>query len=321
MNGLYIKLIIFYLLIVFGFFIGKIFHSYHNYIRKFLSLLLLYFCTPLIIFFSFFVSNILLNPPTIFLIILSQFVLFSLSQIIVYFGFLKNRVSKENKRIGSLLALVAYPNAILFPLPIVISLFNTEYTSVLVIFSIAAILTRNTIYTYQCIIFGDNKNLDLKERLKEILTFPPFLSLLISLFLFVIAPPLNQTILVNLNDFISGLVSIFGPILIGVLLVNVNFQKIRKFKNDFIIVLFFRVVFSLGLFMILSHFLIFPLETRKNILIIILLVYTSPPAVTNTTYAENFKLDKDFTAFSVFAITILAIFYVPLILLLGFFIF
>ena len=88
-------------------------------------------------------------------------------------------------------------------------------------------------------------------------------------------------------------------------------------NKDFIIVLFIRVGFSFILFLILAQFLKFPPETSQIILIILMLLFVDPPAVSSVAYAEYFELDYEFSGFCVFTITIMAIVYVPLFILFG----
>ena len=317
MIDLFIALLTFYLLIIVGYIFGRFFKRYNEKIRRSLSFILLFILSPPLILLAFLLPNQSLNSTVISAVIVFQLILVSSTQFIAYLFFLRKREEEQNQRKGSILSLVAFPNAFLFPLPIILSLFGSEYIIILVIFSLSALVLRSTLLTYQCIYYGKENLKTFKQNLKEMLTFPPTITLIISVILNIFGIRLNQVYFLTINTLISRITSVIGAIFIGVLLVNINFTKIRIFQKDFSIVFFIRVVFSLFLFIIIIRFLTFLSELGQIILVILLLLYVNPPAVTNISYAEYFQLDHDFSAFCVFTITILAIIYIPLIIILG----
>lgn len=321
MNDFVISLAIFYIEIIIGILIGKTFKSYNKNLREGLSFILIYILTPPIIFFSFFLTSISLNLSIILLIIFLELFLVFSTQLIAYLFFLRKRKKESNKRSGSILMLVAFPNAMLFPLPIVLSLFGSDFILILVIFSLSAMIVRATWLTYMCIYFGEGSESDLKSNIKKLFLFPPTFTLIICSFLLLFDLNFRYPLLYLIDDVASGLVSILGAILIGVLIVNVHLEKIKDYRRDFLLVIAIRVIFSLGLFLILTELINFSLKIRGEILIILLLLFVNPPAVSNTAYAQIFKLDEEFTAFSVIVITLLALIYVPLILFFGFVLF
>jgi predicted permease len=235
---------------------------------------------------------------------------------------LRKKGKEENQRKGSILSLIAFPNAFLFPLPIVLSLFGPKYIVILIIFSLSAQVLRSTLLTYQCIYFG-KKMKTYVQNLKELITFPPTIALIISVILNLLGIRLNQEIYITINEILSRITSMLGAFIIGLLLVNFDFSKFREFiiDQDFIMVLLIRVLFSFILFLVLSQFLLFPPETSHIILIILMLLFVDPPAVSNVAYAEFFELDYEFSGFCVFTITIMAIIYIPLFILLGLWLF
>ncbi|MHA1146856.1 MAG: hypothetical protein ACTSR8_01270 [Promethearchaeota archaeon] len=212
---------------------------------------------------------------------------------------------------------VSQPNAMLFPLPIVLSIFGSEYIIILVIFALMTILHRGTWLTYLCIKYGGKKGLSYKDGIRRFFTFPPTLAIIVSIVLLTLNIKVDSKICIQISDFLSIMATIIGALIIGFLLVNLKFNSIKEFKKDFGFVLIVRVFFSFVLFFILIQIFIFPIDIRTPILVILLLVFVDPPAVSNTVYAEYFELDKEFTAFCTIMITLLAIIYVPLILLLG----
>ncbi len=317
MSDLFTTLSIFYLIIFCGFIFGRIFKKHNQQIRKTISSILLFIITPPLIFFAFFLSEISLNILIVLNIIIFQIILVFTSQFITYFIFLRKRKNDQKKRSGAILNLVAFPNAMIFPLPIVLSLFGTDYVIILVIFSLIAMILRSTWATYLNIYFGAKKEQTVKENFKKMIAFPPTLTLIACVILKGFNLTFNEEILAIIRDCISYSGTLLGAILIGVLIVNINFNKVKSFKKDFFIVLIIRLGFSFFLFLFLGLFLTFPPDMSKITLTILLLLYIDPPAITNTTYAEYFELDKEFSAFCVITITILAIFYIPLIIMLG----
>ena len=321
MIELFIALLTFYFLIFIGYIFGRFFKKNNEELRKYLSSILLFILAPPLILLAFLLPNESLNSSIILFIIVFQLILVFSTQLVAFFFFLRKRNDEENQRKGSILSLVAFPNAFLFPLPIVLSLFGSEYIIILVIFSLSAQVLRGTLLTYQCIYYGKANFKTFKQNLKELLIFPPTFTLIISIFLNLIGIRLNQEFFININMFLSRITSIVGAFFIGILLININFSKIRIFKKDFIIVFFIRVIFSFFLFILTIIFIRILSEIGQIILVILLLLYVNPPAITNISYAEYFELDHDFSAFCVFIITISAIIYIPLIIIFGLMVF
>ncbi|MFX0071711.1 MAG: AEC family transporter [Candidatus Hermodarchaeota archaeon] len=322
MNDLFFALLIFYSLIVMGYIFGRIFKKYNKELRRYFSYILLFILTPPLILFAFILPNESIKQPiVIFNIIIFQIILVFTTQLLAFLVLIRKKSSEFNQRKGSILSLVAFPNAFLFPLPIVLSLFGSEYIAILVVFSLSAMVLRSTLLTYQCIYYGNTMKKTFVENLKETLLFPPFLTIIISVLLNIFGVRLEYEIFYNINEILSLITSIFGALLIGLLLVNINFQKIHEFKKDFLLVFSIRVIYSFFLFLLITQFFVFPIMIRQSVLIILLLLFCDPPAVSNISYSEYFELDHEFTAFCVFTITILAVIYVPLLIFLGFVLF
>ncbi|TFG07777.1 MAG: hypothetical protein EU539_04050 [Promethearchaeota archaeon] len=266
--------------------------------------------------------NEAINQPLIIInIIILQLILVFSTQATVFLFFLRKRDKIHHQRKGSMLCLVAFPNALLFPLPIVLSLFGSTYIAVLVIFSLSALVLRTTLLTYQCIYYGKNKKKTILDNLKEMVTFPPTLMLVLSIILNLLGVRLNFDIFFVINEVISQITSIIGALLIGLLLVNMNFKRIGEFKKDFLFVFTIRVFFSFLLFLLVIPFFTFPTSVRQNILVILLILFIDPPAVTNIAYSEYFELDREFTAFAVFTVTIMAVVYIPVVIIVAFLLF
>jgi len=319
MNDLFVALLIFYVVIAIGYLFGRIFKNKSKEIGKYLSFILLFILAPPLVLFAFLIPNESLNTSSIIInIVIFQIILVFSTQFIAYLLILRNKGEQEDQRKGSILSIVSFPNAFLFPLPIVLSLFGPGYIVILIIFSLSAQVLRSTLLTYQCIYYG-KKTKSYLDSLKEMLTFPPTIALIISVILNLLGIRLTQEIYISINEILSRITSIFGALIIGLLLVNFDFSKFREFiiDKDFIMVLMIRVGFSFILFLILAQFLKFPPETSQIILIILMLLFVDPPAVSSVAYAEYFELDYEFSGFCVFTITIMAIVYVPLFILFG----
>jgi len=314
--NLFTTLAYFYLLILIGTIVGRISRKYNIEIRKVLSFIFLYILTPPLIIFAFILPNFNINFVIVLYIIIFQLILCSSTQLFIYLIALRKK-EKISQRFGSMLMSVSQPNAMLFPLPIVLSIFGSEYIIILVIFALMTILHRGTWLTYLCIKYGGKKGLSYKDGIRRFFTFPPTLAIIVSIVLLTLNIKVDSKICIQISDFLSIMATIIGALIIGFLLVNLKFNSIKEFKKDFGFVLIVRVFFSFVLFFILIQIFIFPIDIRTPILVILLLVFVDPPAVSNTVYAEYFELDKEFTAFCTIMITLLAIIYVPLILLLG----
>ena len=323
MNDLFIALFTFYLVITIGYIFGRTFKNKNKEIEKYLSFILLFIFAPPLVLFAFLIPNESLNTSVILNIVIFQIILVFATQIVAYLLILRKKGKEYDQRKGSILSIVAFPNAFLFPLPRVLSLFGSEYIIILIIFSLSAQILRSTLLTYQCINYGKNKMKTYIDNLKEMLTFPPTIALIISIILNLFGVRLTQEIFIMINEILSRITSLLGAIIIGVLLVKFDFSKLREFirDKDFIMVLFIRVGFSFILFLILSQFLKFPPEISQIVLIILLLLFVDPPAVSNVAYAEYFELDYEFSGFCVFTITIMAIVYIPIFIFLGLWLF
>ncbi len=322
MNDLFIALLTFYLVIAIGYIFGRIFKNKNEEIGKYLSFILLFILAPPLVLFAFLLPNQALNESIIINIIIFQIILISATQILAYILIIRNKGKEDNQRKGSILSVVSFPNAFLFPLPIVLSLFGSEYIAVLIIFSLSAQIFRSTLLTYECILYGKNTKSYL-DNLKEMLTFPPTIALVISLILNLLGVRFTQEIFISINELLSRATSLLGAIIIGVLLVKFDFSKFREFIGDidFIKVLLIRVGFSFILFFILAQLIKFPPENSQIVLIILMLLFVDPPAVSNVAFAEYFELDYEFSGFCVFTITIMAIMYVPIFIFLGLWLF
>lgn len=319
MSDLLVNLLLIYLLILIGYILGKLTKKYNSQIRLALSFAVLYILTPILIFLSFFTSNIVFGIAEITSFVMLRLIVCFIPQLFVFMIFLKKRPVEENGRKGSIISQSGFANNVLFPLPIVLVLFGTEFVPILITFSITALVLRGTWLTWLCIRYGGKGEEDygIKKTIKQILTFPPTLTILLCLILLPFNLQFDQGVIVPLNDITSIIISIFGNILIGFMLVNVNFKMIREFKNDFALVTFVRVGFCALLFLPISLFLYYPPEIRTSTLTILFILFSGPPAILNTTFAEYFDMDKEFTAFCVVTITIFALIYTPLFILLG----
>lgn len=321
MSNLVVDLSIFYFLIFIGFISGIVFKKYNERIRKALTFVLIYILTPILIFLAFFISNVTFGVSDVINIVVYRLILLFISQFFLYFIFLRKRGVEHNPRKGTMLSMVGFPNTGLFPMPIVLAFFGSEFIPILIIFSITALTLRGTWLTWLCIRFGKEEGNGVLKTIKQIFSFPPTIALIICVILLSLNVEFDQEFLIVVDDIVSSFTSIAGNLLIGVLLVNINFKQIKEYKKDFSIVVFMRVVFSCILFFLVAIFLTFPLEIKSPTFTILLILYVCPPAILSTTFAEYFKLDKEFTAFSVFTMTIMAIFYIPIFLIIGLIIF
>lgn len=317
MSDLFVNLSIFYFLIFLGIVIGRLFKKHNEKIRTAITFILIYILCPLLVFFAFFVSNITFGFGDIFNIILYRLILLFISQFVLYFIFLRKRGVDQNPRKGTMLSMVGFPNAGIFPIPIILAFFGSEFIPIVILFSITALTMRGTWLTWLCIRFGKKRNDGILKSIKQILSFPPTLAIILCVILLSFGAEFDQTVLTIADDVVSNITSIIGNFLIGIMLVNLNFKQIHEFKKDFSIVVFMRVIFSSLLFFLIAIFLTFPLEIKSQTLTILLIMFVCPPAILSITFAEYFELDKEFTAFTLFTMTIMAIFYVPIYLLIG----
>ena len=307
----------FYIFIAAGFVIGYLLERRHmrEKASKIFTKLVLYVLSPIAIFISLVNVDISLSFEMVLSIMLTQITTAFLMMTICYFSLRKKNLPKE--KLGGYILISGFPNATIFPLPIIISSFGEAFIIIPVLFSTPALLLRGTLGTYISIKMGDNdaEHVSLKSTLKKMILFPPTLAILVSV-VFLLFPQIDWSSLDGVKSLISPAISIFGALTIGLIIAGLKKESIGQFKHDIPRTMVFRFLLPPIFFLLFSVLLIFP-ENASIIKSILLLEVSGPPAIMNAMFAVNFNLDKDFVASMVVVLTLFMILLAPIILLLG----
>ncbi|MHA1731457.1 MAG: AEC family transporter [Promethearchaeota archaeon] len=224
--------------------------------------------------------------------------------------------SGNNKEMGAFLLLASFPNAMLYPLPIVLALFPSDLVLILIIFSTMALLVRGTLGTYVSERLGADVRPDLLSTVGKLFAFPPFLTIVVSIVIVAVDVPLPTPQLLAVKPAVNLLATAVGAVLVGMILAGLNGPDLRMYWPRVKMVGLWRFGIAAAYFMAVVYFLHFD-EFQTEIRTILLLLVAGPPAVFNVAYAVHFKLERQLAAVSVATITLLALAFLPLVILFG----
>lgn len=296
---LLVKTLPLYIIAALGFFGGR----YLNLDNKTIATTAIYIVTPVIIFNGALNSELSIN---ILIIPLISFMLFCLVTIIAYLG---SRVFGKNREDSSILSfLSASGNVGYFGLPLALAVFGESVESEFVMLILGFQVYFATVGMY---VLASSK-FSLKESLNKVLRMPYIYAFVIGVF-------------VNFLNFDLGvgydsLITIFrgGYSLLGMMLVGLGIAKIKSVKVEWGFVVFALMVRHI-LWPLLLLFIVyidsfytklFDTELR-NIFILVSLV---PSAAVAVAMSIDFDLKPEQTSITVLISTILAMFYIPLVL-------
>lgn len=222
----------------------------------------------------------------------------------------------DDKKLGSYLYLNAFPNAMLYPLPIVLAAFPDALVVVLVLFSAAALVVRGTLGTY----VGEKLGGDVESRplrtLAKLFTFPPFLGILVAVVFLAFQVPVPTDAFLAIKPVFNEISTGLGATIIGIILSTLTHADLAAYKRDVGTVALFRFGFASLFYLSVTYFLRFD-AFQAEIRTILFLVVIGPPAIFNVVFSVHFGLEEKFAAVTVASLTLVALGLLPLILWLG----
>ncbi len=234
--------------------------------------------------------------------------------------FLMNRATKEEKpgENGAVIFCATFPNALLFPFPIILSVVGDIGLYYAAIFVFIAMALRNTFGVVLGILYDplknedgnekENKNMEIiKKNIVNMLKFPPFLALIIGFLIYISSGP--ETIN-NIPGFdVFKTISLYGSLL----LIGISFKELSQLHPKNILSVDIGKVF-------MSRFLVAPiatllvllmLSTESYIAIPLMIQSMAPSAISNVLYAKYFNLDESKISLVVTFLTLLALLILP----------
>jgi predicted permease len=313
-NSLLENLLTLYLVVFIGGVIGFLLPKYRDKFTKFTNHLLMDVVVPIQMFLS--LASTTFNVDTIFILQIVGVELYSVFILIAATWKIGQSRGVETKLLGSYIYLNAFPNALLYPLPIVLAFFGNELTIVLVIFSSSALVVRGTVGNYIGNKLGAQAETDWKKGLLKLFTFPPFVGVLIGFIFLGFNINLPPFLIIFNKQVFSPISSNVGAFIIGLILADINRERLKFYAHHIKIAAFWRFCIPFVLFLAIAFILQFP-SYQKEIRTILLLVMLSPPAVFNVVYAVYFNLEAKFAAITVATLTLISLALMPLILWFG----
>ena len=234
--------------------------------------------------------------------------------------FLMNRRTEEKSQgeNGALALCATFPNALLFPFPIILAIVGDNGLFYAAIFVFIAMALRNTFGVILGIIYDpmknsqendqENQNMQIiKRNMMNLLKFPPFLALFIGMFIYIIFGPESINRIPGFDIFKT--ISLYGSLL----LIGVSFQDFSQLHPRNILSAEIGKVSSTRFLvapLIVISFLI-PLATSSGMAITLMIQSMAPPAISNVLYAQYFNLDESKISLVVTFVTLLALIVLP----------
>ena len=220
-----------------------------------------------------------------------------------------------------------FPNALLFPFPIILAILGNGAIFYAAIFVFLAMVIRNTFgifmgswYTpsgYEDEGSLEIKKFNLKELIRSMFKFPPFLAVIAGFILHALLGPERIGQVPGID--IAKLIALYGSLL----LVGVSFRNLSDLHpQNFFSESTFKVTmtrFLVAPILALVPILLFQLE--PIVAIALLIQSMAPPAVSNIIYGTFFNLNESLMSSIITLVTLIALLVLPfeLILLLIFF--
>ncbi|GAB4311353.1 MAG: hypothetical protein Kow0069_11720 [Promethearchaeota archaeon] len=303
-----------YVFILVGFVAGRALSGHGEAVSRAFSVVQIYAVVPLQMFLIINTSTFPVDAGFI-----AQVVALEVGSVVLLMGTTRAHLSgrvDDKKRVGTYLLLNSFPNAMLYPLPIVLAFFGDQYLIVLALFSASALVLRGTLGTWVCEKLGADVHLSLKQTAWRLVTFPPVVGLLVGASVKASGVHLPVDALSTVKAPLNAVSTVGGAALIGLILSSVSIGEVREFWSHVRRVAAWRFGLALAYAATLLPFTRFSVgqtETRT----ILLLVLVGPPAVFNVTFSVYFDLDAKLAAVSVAALTVVALGVMPVVILAG----
>ncbi|MHA1968010.1 MAG: AEC family transporter, partial [Candidatus Hodarchaeales archaeon] len=234
--------------------------------------------------------------------------------------YLMNRTTREEKpgENGALILCATFPNALLFPFPIILSVVGDVGIYYAAIFVFIAMTLRNTFGVVLGIIYDplknreetekENKNMEIiKRNIINMLKFPPFLALIIGILIYLSSGP--ETIN-NIPGFdVFKTISLYGSLL----LIGISFKELSQLHPKNLLSADVGKV-SISRFLvapITTLIFLIPFSTVSYIALPLLIQSMAPSAISNVLYAKYFNLDESKISLIVTFLTLLALVILP----------
>jgi predicted permease len=231
-----------------------------------------------------------------------------------------NRTTREEKpgENGALILCATFPNALLFPFPIILSVVGDVGIYYAAIFVFIAMTLRNTFGVVLGIIYDplknreeiekENKNMEIiKRNIINMLKFPPFLALIIGILIYLSSGP--ETIN-NIPGFdVFKTISLYGSLL----LIGISFKELSQLHPKNLLSADVGKV-SISRFLvapITTLIFLIPFSTVSYIALPLLIQSMAPSAISNVLYAKYFNLDESKISLIVTFLTLLALVILP----------
>ncbi|MFX1534788.1 MAG: AEC family transporter [Promethearchaeota archaeon] len=320
------RLAVIYIGILFGFILNKTRLS-SDYWKGKITKLNIVVIFPITIFFALASMSISTDFLIIAQILLCAFLVHVMGYIWTVFAnslWLSNR---PNTTKGAVTQVSTFPNALIYPFPIILALVGEEGLFSATLFLIMALVLRNSLG----IMIGsqyssDRHHISLKKVVRKVLLFPPFLAMIVSfLFLVVVGPQdFSNVIIVS---WIKNIATFSALIMIGLTIrlpessKNPNHNDSRLVNESSIVEtrFFEQLTPAIGRFVIcpvLALVLVFVFGFPGLLAIPLLIQAAAPPAVNNIIYSEFLGFDATTVSQSITILTVVALIILPLELLL-----
>lgn len=305
-----------YVFIAIGAFIGYILKGWREKVLQTSTKAIIYCVTPILIFISLVNTEITLSITLVLGIIFVQLSMSCLMMLIAFLA-LRNRSWMTGKKLGGYLLIAAFPNATVFPIPIVLAVWGESFLTLLFLYSSSALVLRGTLGTYTSIKYGRGEGkIPVKQTLVKVITFPPTIAIILAIIFIGFNAQMPNEILAVIKTPLSKLTSWFGAIVIGMILAGLQRKRLHEFKKDVLISSMLRFLLPFLYFVGIAIFLIFP-DNNQIVKSILLLEVMGPPAIFNAMFAVNFDLDREFVATMVVLLTLMMLIIAPLLILLS----
>lgn len=238
-----------------------------------------------------------------------------LSSFLTMYLLSRNRPTEET---GSLVLCSTFPNALLFPFPIILAIAGSEALFYATIFVFVAMVLRNSFGLALGIRFQpqNSKDSDTDERIQrlnykkafiDLLKFPPFLALVLGFLIHAIIGPQAIASIPGLD--IAKDISLYGALL----LVGVSFQDLQQLHpRNFISKDVSQVAFARFLVSPLVLLIMVFLLPMTSIMVIPLLIQSmAPPAISNIIYGKFFRFNDSQISLLITSLTVFALLILP----------
>ncbi len=224
----------------------------------------------------------------------------------------KTQSNLNNQQLGAQALSAMFPNALIYPFPIILAVIGEKGIPYATIFVFFVIIFRNSLGVYIGI---EHSNESLNSPLKintqkmilETLKFPPFVATLIGFFFLLINGP---------QDFQSPVITLSKDISLwgSLILIGISFQDLSQLKPENLFsqktqnVAFVRFFVSI----VVGTLFVWFWQFSSVIAFTLLIQCMGPPAVSNIIYGKFFNLSEDEISIYTISVTLIGLLLLPL---------